>query len=62
MALMSPAPGSREGRRVKNIIQLSIMLIEKNKNMTYDLLYKLLKLLLTLPLLVLRGYLFQQLL
>ena len=36
-------------RKVKNIVDLSIMLVETNKSVTYNLVYKLLKLVLILP-------------
>ena len=36
-------------KNLKNIVQLSILLVETNKNMTCNLVYKLLKLVLTLP-------------
>ena len=36
-------------KNLRNIVQLSVLLVETNKNMTYNLVYKLLKLVLTLP-------------
>ena len=36
-------------KNLKNIVQLSVMLVETNKSITYHLVYKLLKLLLILP-------------
>jgi hypothetical protein len=36
-------------KNLENIVQLSVMLVDTNKGMTYNLVYKLLKLVLTLP-------------
>ena len=36
-------------KNLKNIVQLSVMLVEMNKSITYHLVYKLLKLVLILP-------------
>ena len=36
-------------RAMKNLVELSIMLVETKKNLNYDIVYKLLKLVLLLP-------------
>ena len=52
---MTPMRRDERFKNLKNIVQLSILLVETNKNVTYNLVYKLFKLVFH-PSQQLRGY------
>ena len=52
---MTPMRRDERFKNLKNIVQLSILLVETNKNVTYNLVYKLFKLV-VYPSQHLRGY------
>ena len=46
---MTPMRRDERFKNLKNIVQLSILLVETNKNVTYNLVYKLFKLVFSGP-------------